>query len=225
MNDSTFWSSYNNAVKLLNNLELFKDEFPHKKSEYSKNNVECSRCDYKKRYQSIIDNRDYDILLYDDSVLQMSIKDGESRLLYIQVPTYYVSFEKYMVELGFCRYDRSKAYDLFYEEYEQFLAQQQINKGAVYMRYDVSENERKENIHAYTHLHIGIDNDIRIPVGCYLTPFAFVLFVIRHVYYDKWIESISKGKIEDKYLNFKGGCEPLPSELWSEVEKRALYLG
>ena len=224
MNDNTFWSSYNDVVSLLKSIGFLKETVSHKYYGYSQKSIECSRSDYKTRYQSLIDNIDYDILLYDDSILQMNIRNGECRLLYIQVPTYYVTFEEYMVAVDLCGYDKSDAYRLFSDDYAQFLIEQSINSGAVYMRYDVSENERKENIHAYTHLHIGIDNNIRIPVGMHLTPLAFVLFVIRHVYYDKWKSLMKEKEYVKKYLNFKDGCESLPSELWSEEEKKSLYL-
>ena len=98
-----------------------------------------------------------------------------------------------------------------------------INSGATYMRYDVDSRGRQgnENIHAFTHLHIGLNNNIRIPIGLHLTPLAFVVFVIRHVYYDDWANAIRQGTVN---LDYKRYCESLPEDVWTESERTQLFI-
>lgn len=112
---------------------------------------------------------------------------------------------------------------MFYEDYQHVLEGMKLNSGAVYMRYDVDARGRKnnENIHSYTHLHIGLNNNIRIPVGKHLTPFTFTMFIIRHVYYDLWVDMVRKEEIT---FGYKNKCSDLPKELWTEDETKELYI-
>lgn len=226
MNDGTFWSSYTEAVKFLKKLNLLKDNNAHKRISYSSGCAEYSRGkDYQVLYQNLVDNRDYDVLLKDDSMFQMNITAGESRLMFIQNPLKQISFETFLENIGLeVEPDNmDKLHEFFDDDYHQTLEGMDLNSGAIYMRFDVDARGRKdnENIHAYAHLHIGINNSIRIPVGMHLTPLAFTMFVVRHVYYDVWAESVRTEKIKSGH---KTGCEILPGEMWTESEKQFLYI-
>lgn len=226
MTVGAFWNSYDEAISLLKDLNLLKEDNRHKDGEYSKECKDYSRStEYRELYQKLIDNRDFDIQLCDDSLLQLSISNGESRLLYIQNPLSYMSFEEFLerIDIDYTPEVIDEYKGLLSEEYEKACEGMKINGGAVYLRYDVDSRgrENSENIHAYTHLHIGLNNNIRIPVGIHLTPLAFIMFVIRHVYYDTWVEVIRESKID---LDFKSHCTELPAELWTEAEKKFLHI-
>lgn len=226
MTEGAFWSSFSQSISLLKKLRIYKQENSHKRISYSEDCKVYSRGkDYRMLYQQLVDNQDYDILLYDDSMLQMSYENGEYRLLFIQNPLQYISFEEFLVDNGLAELidDADELYELFHEDYEQTLEGMKLNTGALYLRYDVDSRgrENNENIHAYTHLHVGLNNNVRIPVGCYMSPLAFTLFVIRHVYYDKWVEVVKEGKVA---FNHKKQCDFLPDTLWTENEKKDFYL-
>lgn len=226
MNDGTFWSSFSASVRFLKNLDLLKDNNAHKRMSYSAGCAEYSRGkDYQEVYQKLVDNRDYDILLKDDSMFQMNISNGESRLVFIQNPLKHISFETFLENIGWDAEPEmiEQLHEAFDEDYYQTLEGMDLNSGAVYLRYDVDARGRKdnENIHAYTHLHIGINNSIRIPVGIHLTPLAFTMFVVRHVYYDVWVDGVRTEKIKGGH---KTNCEELPINVWTDSEKQFLYI-
>ena len=226
MNDGTFWSSFTASVRFLKKLDLLKDNNAHKRIPYSEGCAEYSRGkNYQEVYQNLVDNRDYDILLKDDSMFQMNLSNGESRLVFIQNPLKYISFETFLENIGWEVEPEMIAQlrETFDEDYHQTLEGMDLNSGAVYLRYDVDARGRigNENVHAYTHLHIGINNSIRIPVGIYLTPLAFTMFVVRHVYYDLWVDAVRTEKIK---CGHKTNCEELPSSMWTDAEKQFLYI-
>ena len=226
MNEGIFWTSYTYSVRLLKKLNLLKEDNVHKRIPYSQNCADYSRGnDYKLLYQSLVDNKDYDILLKDDSMLQMSINSGESRLMFIQNPLMHISFESFLEELGWDATPEmmDQFHEAFYEDYCQALEGMNLNSGAVYLRYDVDARGRtnNENIHAYTHLHVGLNNCIRIPVSLHLTPLAFTMFVVRHVYYDVWVNGVRLGYIKGGH---KTQCQALPPDKWTSEEKQFLYL-
>ena len=95
MTEGIFWTSFSQSIRLLKRLDLFKQENPHKRIPYSEGCRAYSRGnDYNSLYQQFVDNMDYDILLYDNSILQMSFENIEYRLLYIQNPQKFISFER-----------------------------------------------------------------------------------------------------------------------------------
>lgn len=226
MTEGLFWDSFNESLIFLNQKHLLKEENAHKWNPYSDECKEYSKgTDYKEIYQKMVDNRDYDILLFDDSMLQMSFTNGESRLVYIQNPLYYITFESYLIENGI-DFNPELAdwyHEAFFDDYQQALEGMKVNSGAVYLRYDVDARGRKdnENIHAYTHLHVGLNNSIRIPVGKHLTPYTFTMFVLRNVYYDKWVDLVRNGEI---VFGYKQQSTDLPNDLWTENEVKELYI-
>lgn len=226
MTEGLFWDSFNESIIFLNQKKLLKEDNSHKWSPYSEDCKEYSKgTDYKEIYQKMVDNRDYDILLFDDSMLQMNFTNGESRLVYIQNPLYFITFETFLFESGI-EYNPELSdwfYEAFYDDYQQALEGMKVNSGAVYLRYDVDARGRKnnENIHSYTHLHVGLNNSIRIPVGKHLTPYTFMMFVLRNVYYDKWVTLVRKGEIT---FGYKQHSAELPNEFWTDEEKKELYL-
>ena len=85
MNEGAFWSSYTEAIRLLKELKLLKEDNVHKRIPYSPGCSTYSRGkEYREIYQNLVDFRDYDLLLKDDSMFQMSYGSGEIRLLFIQ---------------------------------------------------------------------------------------------------------------------------------------------
>lgn len=225
MTSGAFWSSYTDSIRLLKNLDLLKEENIHKNSYSSTCSVYSRSKEYKEIYQNLVDYRDYDVLLKDDSMFQMNYQNGEYRLVFIQNPSKFMDFETFLDGLGW-EYDKNmldELYGLFDNDYSQALCELGLNSGATYLRYDVDSNGRNgnENIHAYTHLHVGINNNIRIPVGRYMSPLAFTMFVVRHVYYDVWVEAVRNSQI---VFNHKNQCGQLPSVLWTNDEKNDFYL-
>lgn len=226
MTEGAFWCSYDESVSLLKELGILIVDNRHQGMSYSPECKEYSRSnDYNEIYQKLIDHRDFDIQLFDDSFLQISFSNGESRYIFIQNPQEYLPFEKFLEMNGLDKLQNpiEELRGLFSEEYENSQAMMKINSGAVYMRYDMDQRGRmnNENIHAYSHLHIGLNNEIRIPVGVQITPLAFTMFVVRHVYYDIWVYAVRNSKVD---MNHKLKCEELPSDLWTDAEKRMLFL-
>ena len=231
MNQGKFNASLDESLALLKDLELLKEVNLHRNYAYSPECSDYSRnTNYRTIYQSLVDFRDYDIQLFDESLLQMSFTNGDCRMLFIQNPMNYLSFIDFISEITdiseLNNEDLGALQFSFEQEYEQSKDEMDLNTSAVYIRYDVDSNGRanNENIHAYTHFHIDINNKIRIPVGVYLTPLAFILFIIRHVYYDTWVKLVRDDYLSNKYLDFKKQCEALPVELWTQDEQKALYI-
>ena len=234
MTGGTFWSSMNESRGVLRDLGLLKDTNIHQNRPYTKGCLEVSKSnDYLKIFQYLSDERDYDLLLKDDSMLQMNLVDGQIRLLFIQQPLKSIEAEDYIYE--FHSEDMhiegvtvDDLLDIYREEYETYLETLPLNKGAVYMRYDEDQKDYMPMIHSYTHLHIGLNNSIRIPFRCEVTPLAFVLFVLQQVYYDKWAKEFRKDDQSDNiilpYIKFKDYCKVHENGHWSITEDSLFFI-
>lgn len=231
MNEAVFRISVQEAVDLLKSIGLFKTHrFPKDIGSYKNETIEVSKTnDYLKIYDVIINNKDYDILLFDDSIFQLSNKGGKCRYAYMQCTHEPLTFDEFIYETFGGEYNTgdeplSTFYAEFEEDYNQRCDEQQINTNAVYFRYDTDELGYLPNVHSYAHLHVGLNNSIRIPCSRELTPFAFVLFAVKHVYSQYWKDAILKEKINEIHYSFKKKCSYLTEEHWGEAEKRDLYM-
>lgn len=230
MNEAVFRISVQDAVDLLRLIGLFKTHRLFKDiGSYKEETIEVSKTDdYLKIYDVIVNNKDYDIQLFDDSIFQLSNKDGKCRYAFMQCTREYITREEFMYETFGDSYEVEADLDAFYamfeDEYEQRRDEQKINTNAVYFRYDTDELGYLPNVHSYAHLHVGLNNSIRIPCSRELTPFAFVLFAVKHVYSQYWKEAIIKERINENLYSFKKKCNPLEKEHWKEMEKRDLYI-
>ena len=230
MNEAVFRISVQEAVDLLRLIGLFKTHRLFKDiGSYKEETIEVSKTDdYLKIYDVIVNNKDYDIQLFDDSIFQLSNKDGKCRYAFMQCTREYITREEFIYEIFGDGYEVEADLDAFYamfeDEYEQRRDEQKINTNAVYFRYDTDELGYLPNVHSYAHLHVGLNNSIRIPCSRELTPFAFVLFAVKHVYSQYWKEAIIKERINENLYSFKKKCNPLEKEHWKEMEKRDLYI-
>lgn len=231
MNKGAFWASVEKGVQLLSELGLNKDTNYHKVFDYTPECKVYSRSeDYDFIFNSLINNCDYDVMLFDGSMLQFDYKSASDiRMVYIQYPRVYESFEEFLAVLKITFSD-DELYELkeaFDSDYRQYLSEKPRLLSPTYFRYDLDAKNRQnnENIHAYAHLHVGLNNSIRIPVGIDLNPITFILFILRHVYYDRWIEAIRKGQIKQEYLDCKRQCLRLDANVWTDEEQKTLFLG
>jgi hypothetical protein len=232
MNLGQFNISLETARSFLNDIELYKDKGVKEVGNHSQEIKKVSKSNnYKKIYDCAIRNFDYEFLLKDDSIFQFSFSGDELRYAFIQNPTYYVSKEEYLTQLlGNEELAQIDSLDeLMYlvdeNEYEQFLNEQELNSLSNIIRYDATFLGHKPLLHSYAHLHIGMNDSLRIPVSIDLTPLVFVKFCIKNTYYKVWKNEIEKNEnFQDSLLISKESCSALDGEKWSEIEKAELYL-
>jgi len=190
---------------------------------------------YGKIYRMGKENLDFDCLLIDDSYFQFEFQKLESgkfnlRYAFYQNPQLFVEYDEYQKE--FMRREQIDEDEIpdwepyVKEYYDQFLLEQELNSGSVPIRYEVDVVNYKPQIHSYSHLHIGNFTNIRIPCDKYLTPLKFVLFVIKHVYYNIWRKCIQteNAHLLEALETAKRNCVKLTIDQFNVNEKLELYL-
>jgi len=194
----------------------------------------CQQLDYLKIYKVAVQNFDFDLLLFDESFFQFSltvINDlVEVRYAFFQNPITYKSYEEYIEILredGIISDETDEEIgDAFFEDYQQFISEQQINVASTTIRYDVDYNNYKPLVHSLSHIHIGNYNHIRIPCNKFITPLKFVLFILKHVYYKQWKNFIEgeNAIISKALLEAKEKCSTIEEVYWTDLEKLEMFL-
>ena len=114
-------------------------------------------------------------------------------------------------------------------EYQQYLDSDAIKRMSTPIRLDIHPEQYNAAYHPMTHLHVGHDNESRIPVKKIMTPFAFTGFILSSFYPAEWKLLIEEQKISDadfKLLN--QSLDNVPHKhrkLWCpDLEEHRFYL-
>lgn len=232
MNEAKIKDSIYRAIKILKEVDLYSNEnrsrqFTLDKHKFSDRFISASQTDdYNLIYKIGMEDAAYDILLKDNSFLQFSMEIENSRnnefklrYAYYQSPNKVKTYEDFLESIGF---DYEECGDSFLNDYDQYVWEEQINKGACPIRYDFDYELYKRLKHSISHIHIGHNNEVRIPTGKVLLPEKFILFIIRNVYPNIWVEIVeNNNKLLQECLKIKVKCEDIDSESFS-IEERSL---
>jgi hypothetical protein len=176
---------------------------------------------------------DFDFLLIDQSYFQFEYNNKgsnlEIRYAFFQTPINYISYEDFLdiiIEAQNLSESKEDIGEMFEAEYQQFLNEKEVENKYITIRYDVDYKNYKPLVHSISHLHIGHQNNIRIPIEKFISPLTFVLFILKNVYYSEWKEMNDKN---NHYINIilkqaLNGEVSLKSTEWSNFEKLELHL-
>ncbi len=168
--------------------------------------------EYKDLYRIGLRNWDYNFLLKDYSFLQFAhTLTGEE--LSIRFAYYANPFSSTSLEEALAVYDGAD-----YELYLQLLEENEERGDALLIRYEVATQDYIELRHPSAHFHIGL-HEGRWPVDKVLSPKAFALFIAKLFYVATWDETS-----DDQLAEEKRGCPVLGDHLFSEKDRRHLYV-
>ena len=229
MNDNSFKIRINTeAARFLDTIGLLKSNIFKLPKKIARENFEYGRSsDYKTIFNRLTQTSAYDFLLNDDSIFQFQKQGEDYRYLFMQSFRRKVSFPDFLCNLDIdVATLNSSDYNYLYSHYEQGIDESlfDFTSNPIYIRYDVSHVQYKEGTHPYSHMHIGLNNELRIPLSLLLTPEMFVLFCVKMVYPEVWIKFMSENQVREMMASFKSKCEKVDGAFWSSVDMQELYL-
>jgi hypothetical protein len=234
INEATFQISIDESIGFLKELYFYKGRGPKQDGNHSAESKKVGKSNrHIDIYEVVIENKDYEILLFDDSAFQFSFSKEILRYSFIQNPNIFTSKVEYIAsflekeEFDTLSEEQLSSYveAINEDEYEQFLNEQELNLNANYIRYDMTELGYLPLIHSYSHIHIGLNPSFRVPSAKVLTPLSFVLFCVKHSYYKDWkiaVENFNNFSLRIK--DCKSKCADLPEKFWMSDETFELYL-
>lgn len=240
MNEAILKASINECKKLLTKLDILVEYNTSRPqiltiNKFSEEFIKISqKKDYLAIYNIAMKNRDYDFLLEDDSFIQISCSLDERngvkliRYAYYENPRKIKSYEEFLIEHfpeDFLEEDFFGEEQLFLRDYEQYKMEALLKASVTPIRYDYDLENFMPIVHPISHIHIGHNNDVRIPINKILSPLKFIIFVVRNVYRKRWLDVVENNKeLKDYILTLKNKSNPLSDGYFNNEEERLLYL-
>lgn len=225
MNEAQFNISLKEATDLLRACDVLKEPNVGKNKKSINRDI-TDLTSYKNCLNGILDNFAYDLLLDDDSIFQFDRyevnKEVVYRYVFMQNPlSRKISYEEFCTKNNLSTAEM----DDFREYYEDDSSPDTITEinFPLYLRFDVNKLGYKPALHSYAHLHIGVYEDLRIAARRLITPAAFVAFVIKMIYPQKW-ESLQNQECKYSRYNFKKNCQEINTAYWDSIEEYYIHL-
>ncbi len=226
--------SLDESVSLLRDIKLFKGKGVKPTGTHSEESKKIAKTNrHIDIYSTAIENKDYEILLFDDSIFQFSINKTSLRYNFLQNPNVFSSKNDFLEKilgadtlLTLSEEQHNEYLEMINEEeYEQFLNEQELNMSANAIRYDLTEIGYEPLLHSYSHIHVGMNPSFRIPCSKILTPLKFVFFAIKHTYYRDWKSALeTHSNFKHRIRDSKNRCASILSKYWTSEEIFELYL-
>jgi len=234
LNVAVINDSLRTAKKILKEVELYYDDNKTREQtlsigKFSEEFLRISqKDDYEAIYRVAMKNMDFDYVLVDDSIFQFSyrleegkVERGTIRYAFYESPRSTITYEEFLLQNDLFIDEDDGA---FIDYYEQEKSEATIKNTVTPIRYDYDYGLFQPIHHPISHLHIGHNNQVRIPLNKIISPAKFVIFVLRNVYPKQWKKAFAREQFESLCLSAKSSCSDLEIDFFHAEEKKLLYM-
>lgn len=178
--------------------------------------------DYTKQWLTLREKQYYHIRLDDQSLILFQTTAGKESFSFLPCPLNIPTQSDFLTEqYPDIRPSKALAY---LDDYELAIITAEIKPHVTPIRLDTDLNAYRATVHPATHLHLGIENHIRIAIRRTWTPQAFLIFVIRQVYPNNW-ETLLERKEDLKIERWiRTDLETITSKYWDAADELQHYL-
>ncbi|MCD2164551.1 DUF2290 domain-containing protein [Comamonas koreensis] len=176
---------------------------------------------YLERWKISIANQWYHILLEDHSFLTFSSTPNSDSFAFLQCPLEIPTQREFIKDLDLPF--NSKTVDTLKEDYQMVMDTATQKSNITPIRYDYDEKGYNCGIHPVSHIHIGLDNDIRLSFSKRLTSTSFSLFVMRQMYPESWKRILEHQDSKRLQKAIRHNCTPLEEHHWKDDDKIELH--
>lgn len=100
------------------------------------------------------------------------------------------------------------------ELYSEAIETANLRRHVTPIRYDRDFNGYRRGIHPAAHLHIGLENNVRLALPREMTPWSFLLFVIRQKYPQSWERLLNSGMAQHFENGVRQNLPLVPEDYW-----------
>jgi hypothetical protein len=177
---------------------------------------------YLEQWKRALQEGWYHVKLEDHSLFIFSDVDNAPSYSFLHSPVETESFRIYLSRQGLEYSSKNRSDHL--DEYEMLFETASLRSHVTPIRLDVDRPSYRAGVHPMTHIHIGLDNSVRLAVQRELSPLSFVLFVMRQMYPVCWSRLLERS---DKHWMRRVIRTSLPlvaEAYWSEDDQLELHL-
>lgn len=141
---------------------------------------------------------------------------------YLQCPLVVPSYPDYLHEIGVSNTPENRRRHL--PDYEQVFDTADVRSHVTPIRFDYDPNGYRSGVHPVAHVHIGLDNDVRLACNR-MSATSFLLFVMRQMYPESWVRLLARTQRNRLVSSIRATETRLNDEFWQELDKVELHLG
>ncbi|RYH28416.1 MAG: DUF2290 domain-containing protein [Alcaligenaceae bacterium] len=164
----------------------------------------------------------FHLLLADQSFFLFSEENDKLSYSFFPCPLDIPTFSNFLASLDRQNSQRNRAE--YADQYQLVVETADLKAHITPIRFDQDLASYRACTHPAAHLHIGLENEIRIAVRRHLTPLAFVLFVIRQHYPQNWDQLMLHGDELKLHRRVREDLTLVPDERWSAVDEMQTYM-
>ncbi len=236
INEAKIKCSIKEGIEFLKKIDVFEEyvmknceilEYEKKYSETFRRSVYDK--DYETIYKNAMMNSDYDILLKDGSFFQFNFKKenrNNFKLKYNFFPNPYIDsvsdYKNFVKEMY--RQNYEEVGEEYRDFYEQYISESTADLNITPIRYDYDKNSYLNMCHPISHLHIGKNENVRLPINYVLLPEMFIQNTIMLLYFEDWKKNINEDDIKNKCFFSKIKSKRCENDILNEEEQKIIYL-
>jgi Uncharacterized conserved protein (DUF2290) len=175
---------------------------------------------YVEQWRRALSEGWFHIRMEDQSLITFSEVANKPSHSFIHAPIDVPSFREYLASQGL-EYT-TKNIRANQDEYDLVMQTSDLRAHVTPIRFDYDPIAYRQGVHPIAHLHIGLDNDVRIAVSRCLSPESFLLFVMRQLYPQCWERLLSRRR--DLGLDaVVRAPRAVLAEYWTEIDRIELH--
>lgn len=170
---------------------------------------------YEQMWKLAHDNKWFHIQFEDLSIIQFQNSPSPS-FHFIECPLDVPPLRDFIVGLG--KDYRSRHNTDIKELYEEVIETSELREHLTPIRYDLDFGSYRPGVHPAAHLHIGLDNNIRLALPREMTPFSFLLFVLRQKYPSNWEKILQSNLCDSIAQSVRHSLPVIADKYWQNLD-------
>lgn len=228
--EGQFHAALNAGEALLNHLGLLRERNAFHRKRLGA--AELAGRDYAAMWEMLLANNDYDIRLFDDSLMLFWRSDAEMALRYcwFESPRTLPPFDEYarsylsgilQTEAGDIEFEQflSECEFEIQQAFEEERRSAMLRDAVTPLRYEFSPKQYVEGVHPASHLHVGISNEFRFACRRILNPMSFIMLVLRQAYPDIWIHNVRNPIRSEHSVHVREGLPIVSGDYWNDLDE------
>jgi len=177
---------------------------------------------YLAQWQVASANEWFHLRMEDHSLFMFDGREGHTSYSYLQCPLDLMTFREFLRRRGLDCNGRNMRD--FQDEYGLVVETAELRSNVTPIRYDLDAAGYRPGVHPFAHMHIGLDNSIRLGLRRRMSPVSFCLFVMRHMYPESWVRLLERSARCRLPSLVRIALPLVEEEFWSDVDQIEAYL-
>ncbi|MDR2297829.1 MAG: DUF2290 domain-containing protein [Comamonas sp.] len=177
---------------------------------------------YIEQWEKSIAEKLFNVRLADHSLVVFQESDSSCSYSYLHSPINVPTFEKFLLAKDLENSARNR--DEFRDDFELAIISADRKENITPIRYDYDPQGYNKGSHPIGHIHIGLDNQVRIGFNRKMNKVSFLLFLIRQMYPENWRLLIEHREADNLNKYLRSECTSIDKDFWSELDSLEHHL-